>query len=54
VGLSDGAIVVLQAGTLAGNLVSSLPWGWASDRYGSKPVMLLGLAFKIMLLCSGS
>jgi Na+/melibiose symporter-like transporter len=49
VGLNAGAIVWLQAGTLMGNLLSSLPWGWASDRYGSKPVMLSGLAMKILL-----
>jgi MFS family permease len=49
VGLSAGSIVWLQAGTLVGNLVSSLPWGWASDRYGSKPVMVSGLALKIVL-----
>ncbi|HXF61311.1 MAG TPA: MFS transporter [Caldilineaceae bacterium] len=49
IGLGAGAIVWLQAGTLVGNLVSSFPWGWASDRYGSKPVMLSGLALKIVL-----
>ena len=49
VGLREGAIVLLQAGTLVGNLVSSLPCGWASDRYGSKPVMLSGLVLKIAL-----
>jgi HEAT repeat protein/Na+/melibiose symporter-like transporter len=49
VGLTAGEIVLLQSGTLVGNLVSSLPWGWASDRYGSKPVMLSGLGLKILL-----
>ena len=49
VGLSAGSIVLLQSGTLVGNLVSSLPWGWASDRYGSKPVMVSGLVLKIVL-----
>ena len=49
VGLNAGAIVLLQSGTLVGNLVSSLPWGWASDRYGSKPVMISGLVLKILL-----
>lgn len=49
VGLSAGNTVLLQAGTLLGVLVTSLPWGWASDRYGSKPVMLLGLGLKILL-----
>lgn len=49
VGLREGSVVLLQSGSLVGNLVSSLPWGWASDRYGSKPVMIIGLALKIML-----
>ena len=49
VGLSAGSTVLLQAGTLIGVLITSLPWGWASDRYGSKPVMLLGLGLKILL-----
>jgi MFS family permease len=47
--LSEGQTVLLQSGALVGNLVSSLPWGWASDRYGSKPVMISGLVMKILL-----
>lgn len=49
VGLTEGQTVLLQSGALVGNLVSSLPWGWASDRYGSKPVMISGLVMKIIL-----
>lgn len=49
IGLSEGQAVLLQSGALVGNLVSSLPWGWASDRYGSKPVMISGLVMKILL-----
>ena len=47
--LTEGQTVLLQSGALIGNLVSSLPWGWASDRYGSKPVMISGLVMKILL-----
>jgi MFS family permease len=47
--LTEGQTVLLQSGALVGNLVSSLPWGWASDRYGSKPVMISGLAMKVFL-----
>jgi Na+/melibiose symporter-like transporter len=47
--LSEGEVVLLQSGTLVGHLVSSLPWGWAADRYGSKPVMISGLVMKIIL-----
>ncbi len=49
VGLREGSVVLLQSGSLVGSLLSSLPWGWASDRYGSKPVMISGLALKVAL-----
>lgn len=42
VGLSSSQVVRLQLGGLVGALVSSYLWGWAADRYGSKPVMLVG------------
>jgi len=42
VGLPTGAVVWLQAGTLIGGLLASYVWGWAADRYGSKPVMASG------------
>jgi MFS family permease len=47
--LSAGSVVLLQSGTLVGHLISSLAWGWAADRYGSKPVMISGLAIKVLL-----
>jgi MFS family permease len=43
VGLSAGNVVLLQNGTLVGGVLSSYLWGWAADRYGSKPVMLFGV-----------
>ena len=43
VGLSSKHVVLLQTGTLLGGLLSSYLWGWAADRYGSKPVMLSGV-----------
>lgn len=43
VGLSEGVIVLLSVGTFIGALVTSFLWGWATDRYGSKPVMQLSL-----------
>jgi HEAT repeat protein/predicted MFS family arabinose efflux permease len=42
VGLDSGAVVLLQAGTLLGGLLASYVWGWAADRYGSKPIMASG------------
>jgi MFS family permease len=52
VGLNPGAVVWLQAGTMIGGLLSSYVWGWAADRYGSKPVLASGaylLAFQSLL-----
>jgi MFS family permease len=45
VGLSSSQVVLLQSGTLIGGLLSGYLWGWAADRYGSRPVMLLGVVF---------
>ncbi len=49
VGLPDSQVVLLQSGVMAGALVSSYFWGWASDRYGGRPVTLYGLAFRAAL-----
>jgi MFS family permease len=49
VGLSSGNVVLLQTGGLVGGLLSSYLWGWAADRYGSKPVMLSGVYLRILL-----
>ena len=49
VGLADSQVVYLQIGTLLATLLTSLVWGWAADRYGSKPVMLSGLCLRLFL-----
>ena len=49
IGLSDSAIVWLQLGTIAGGFSATYLVGWASDRYGSKPVMLTGLCARALL-----
>ncbi len=49
VGLQTGNIVFLQIGSLAGGLLASYWWGWAADRYGSKPVMLWGLSLRVLI-----
>ncbi len=48
-GLDAGTVVLLGNATLVGTLVSNYLWGWAADRYGSKPVLLLGLAATALL-----
>lgn len=49
VGLNDGQIVLLSIGTYTGALLPSYLWGWAADRYGSKPVMLFSLNLMVLL-----
>jgi len=49
VGLSRGVIIGIQVPGYLAILMSSYFWGWAADRYGSKPVMLTGLAFYSIL-----
>lgn len=49
VGLSESNVVRLSIGALAGGLVAGYLWGWASDRYGSKPVMMSGLIIRLLL-----
>lgn len=51
-GLHSSNVVQLQMGNLLGMLISSYLWGWAADRFGSKPVMQVGgwmLAFMPVL-----
>ena len=49
VGLTDGIVVLLSIGTFIGALLTSFLWGWAADRYGSKPVMQLSLYLLLIL-----
>jgi HEAT repeat protein len=42
IGLPAGMVVWMDIGNFTGSLISCYLWGWAADRYGSKPVMLLG------------
>jgi MFS family permease len=43
-GLTSSQVVWLEMGGLVASLMAGYVWGWAADRYGSKPVMLTGLA----------
>ncbi|MCB9435082.1 MAG: MFS transporter [Ardenticatenaceae bacterium] len=49
IGLSDGVVVLLSIGTYVGSLLTSYLWGWATDRYGSKPVMQSSLVLTLLL-----
>ena len=48
VGIGAGHIVLLDVCFYAGIALTSYVWGWASDRYGSKPVMMTGLLLMIL------
>jgi sugar phosphate permease len=49
IGLSDSQVVWLQTGVLIASMGTGYLWGWAADRYGSKPVMLSGVIAKAIL-----
>lgn len=49
VGLTEGVIVLLSIGTHIGALFSSYFWGWAADRYSSRPVMQVSLVLMLLL-----
>lgn len=49
VGLNDSEVVLLQLGPIIGGFTATYLFGWASDRYGSKPVMQVGLIIKTLL-----
>jgi HEAT repeat protein len=49
VGLSDSQVMLLTIGATLGGLAATYLVGWASDRYGSKPLMLTGLYIKILM-----
>jgi MFS family permease len=49
VGLDSGTVVALQTWVLLGTLFSSYVWGWASDRFGSRPVLLVSLGAMLVL-----
>lgn len=49
VGLTKSNAVLLQIGALSGMLVTTYCWGWVADRYGSKPVMILGIGLRMLV-----
>lgn len=53
IGLASNTVIWLDIGIYTGALLSSFMWGWAADRFGSKPVMLSGacLMVPIPVLC---
>ncbi len=46
--LPQDTIVSLPSGALIGSLMASYFWGWAADRFGSKPVILSSLGLLLI------
>lgn len=49
IGLSAGNVILVQMGTLIGTVASSYLWGWAADRYGGRPPMLIGVGLFVLM-----
>ncbi len=49
IGLSSGNVVFLQTSSLVGGAITSYLWGWAADRFGSKPVLHLNMVLITLL-----
>jgi MFS family permease len=49
VGLSTGNVVLLSIGSSFGALIATYPMGWAADRYGSRTMMVIGLALSVLM-----
>jgi HEAT repeat protein len=49
VGLTKEVVVWLQIAGVAGTVLTSYFWGWATDRYGGKPVVLTALPVSALM-----
>ena len=50
-GLPENSVVKLELFMMLGTTLTIYLWGWAADRFGSKPVMLCGLVGLILAVC---
>lgn len=48
IGLTDSSVLLVQMTAGLALLVSAFGWGWAADRYGSRPVLILGLLLGLL------
>jgi MFS family permease len=49
IGLAAGTVVSMDAVLMVGGALSSLLWGWAADRVGSRPVLMPALALNLLV-----
>jgi MFS family permease len=48
-GLPAGTVVTLDMVVMVGGALSSIAWGWAADRVGSRPILMSSLAVSLLL-----
>ncbi len=48
-GLSSGTVVMLDTVVMVGGALSSMLWGWAADRVGSRPVLMISLILSLLI-----
>jgi MFS family permease len=48
-GLSAGTVVILDTVVMVGGALSSVLWGWAADRIGSRPVLMSSLLLGLVV-----
>jgi MFS family permease len=48
-GLPSGTVVTLDMIVMVGGALSSIFWGWAADRVGSRPILMSSLAIGLLL-----
>jgi MFS family permease len=49
IGISSGIVVLLDTAIMLGGALSSLVWGWAADRVGSRPVLMPALFLSLLI-----
>jgi MFS family permease len=48
-GLPAGIVVILDTVVMVGGALSSIGWGWAADRIGSRPVLMAALGIGLLV-----
>jgi MFS family permease len=49
IGLPSGTVVVMDTVVMVGGALSSILWGWAADRVGSRPILMSALGISLLL-----
>ena len=49
IGIAPGVVIWIDMASMAGTTLLVYFWGWACDRYGSKPIMIVSLALSLLL-----